>query len=372
MRKHVLQYQEPEAQKDEFKTRINRITGENKLAELQYEWQSVYQQTREYEDKNVAKGMRIHKGGSLFYWGLSMLMQKDGNKEAEAHYLIFLAFIEDLLDYETFKDAKTCAAYQTIKNSPYISSQLLVETEERIESLLQQNSIPKDPETVIDRHTRELLGQSVKKITKPAGKTALNKTNYTSDKPKNAYQVFVSHTHKDKITCDKLDSIASRVGIRVFRSEYEHIPTPAWETIRVEMKLSKAMFLLVGPKLVEEQMKDSKEWKFTQNWIAYEVGLACALGKDVWVVCDDVEINFPVPYFNNYIADGLKASPDNLLRKILKDYAEKKKFQFKEESDNAVCCPNGDCGAKFNYFEGTPKEETHIVCPGCLRKIRIK
>lgn len=43
-----------------------------------------------------------------------------------------------------------------------------------------------------------------------------------------------------------------------------------------------------------------ENWKHTQNWIAYEIGIASERLKDVWVLCDDVEINFPVPCLNNY------------------------------------------------------------------------
>ena len=43
-----------------------------------------------------------------------------------------------------------------------------------------------------------------------------------------------------------------------------------------------------------------RTWKYTQNWIAYEVGLASLQNIDVWVLCEDTTINFPVPYFNHY------------------------------------------------------------------------
>lgn len=49
-------------------------------------------------------------------------------------------------------------------------------------------------------------------------------------------QVFMSHTKRDRECCDKFDSVAARVGLRVFRSEFETIKTPAWKTIRDEIK----------------------------------------------------------------------------------------------------------------------------------------
>ncbi len=116
----------------------------------------------------------------------------------------------------------------------------------------------------------------------------------------------MSHTKLDKEFCNLFDNACARVGIKAFRSEFETIPLPAWETIRDEIRRSSAMFLLIGRELVNMQEKSCREseagrtWKHTQNWIVYEVGLACQQGIDVWVLCDNVAINFPVPYFNHY------------------------------------------------------------------------
>ena len=125
-------------------------------------------------------------------------------------------------------------------------------------------------------------------------------------------QLFMSHTKLDKDFCDRFEIVAVRVGVKVFRSEFEEIKPPAWKTIKEQMDASSAMFLLVGKQLVKAQAaseKDPKlreEWKHTQNWIAYEIGLACERGIDVWVYCDHVKINFPVPYLNNYAIYGIK------------------------------------------------------------------
>lgn len=113
-------------------------------------------------------------------------------------------------------------------------------------------------------------------------------------------EVFVSHTQKDADFCDIFDRACARVGMKAFRSEFETIPPPPWKVIKDAMNRSCTMFLLVGGKLVEKQATHGPEWEYTQNWIAFEVGLACLRGIDVWVICDDVDINFPVSYFNNY------------------------------------------------------------------------
>lgn len=188
-----------------------------------------------------------------------------------------------------------------------------------------------------------------------------------------AYQVFVSHTQKDKIFCDQFDNICVRpgVGIEVFRSEFETIGLPAWLTIRDAMRKSRAMFLLVGPELVASQASpyEQETWKYTQNWIAYEIGLACQRDIDVWVVCDEgVEINFPVPYFNNYQPFGLRPGPNfDFMRAILSLYSQGLTFRL-GTLNREVRCPYDDCQAEFNLHAELQPSQT-IICPQCLRVI---
>ena len=103
--------------------------------------------------------------------------------------------------------------------------------------------------------------------------------------------VFVSHTKQDEKFCDIFDRACSRVGIKAFRSEFEEIELPAWRTIKDAINKSTAIFFLVGKELVKNQQFGDSNWKYTQNWIAYEIGVACQKGINVWAICDDVEIH---------------------------------------------------------------------------------
>jgi len=85
-------------------------------------------------------------------------------------------------------------------------------------------------------------------------------------------QIFYSHTQKDRKFCDKFDNICASTGIRRFRSEFEKIDPPAWRRILNEINQSIAVFVLVGKELVKFQDSNNPEWKFTQNWISYEIG----------------------------------------------------------------------------------------------------
>ncbi len=181
-------------------------------------------------------------------------------------------------------------------------------------------------------------------------------------------QVFVSHTQKDVEFCDIFDRAIARVGIRAFRSEFEKIELPAWKTIRDSIRSSCALFLLVGKELVNAQALHDHSWEHTQNWIAYEIGVACQSEIDVWVICDDTKINFPVPYLNNYLTVSLrnKQSFDYFVT-ILRSYSAGLKTTFPMDKF-ASQCPYDDCKAIYN-LNVRLKTNEEIVCPQCLQTI---
>lgn len=193
--------------------------------------------------------------------------------------------------------------------------------------------------------------------------------------------IFLSHTRLDKEFCNKFDNAAASEGVKRFRSEFETLEVPAWKTIKREIELSSALFLLVGKELVRAQassinkMRDS--WKYTQNWIAYEVGLACEHGVDVWVWCEDVEINFPVPYLNNYVLKGFGAEDEKehgiegigFLRYVLRKYKQGMNFPL-GWWERGFRCPNQNCGAQFN-LQSYGERGVTFYCPTCLEEISL-
>jgi hypothetical protein len=187
-----------------------------------------------------------------------------------------------------------------------------------------------------------------------------------------AVQVFVSHTQQDVEFCDIFDRACARVGIKAFRSEFEKVDLPAWQTIRNAIRESQALFLLIGKKLVKAQSLHDPTWEHTQNWIAYEIGVACERGMDVWVICDDVKINFPVPYLNNYLTVSLrnKQSFDYFVT-ILRKYVAGMKTTFPDK-DFVVECPyTTDCKGIYN-LNVRLKPGKGIICPQCLRRMIFK
>ena len=189
-------------------------------------------------------------------------------------------------------------------------------------------------------------------------------------------QVFVSHTRKDVDFCDAFDRICARVGIRAFRSEFEEISTPAWRTIKEAINNSVALFFLIGKELVRSQERRDPSWRYTQNWIAYEIGLACQQEIDVWAVCDDVLINFPMPYINNYLTVSLKREPAfKYVKKVLEKYKHGHSYPcpYTDEGGKnlAVQCPYPDCQIEFNLHVKLPPGFI-IRCPQCLRQMKFR
>ena len=186
----------------------------------------------------------------------------------------------------------------------------------------------------------------------------------------------MSHTRLDKTFCDLFDNACARVGIKAFRSEFETIVRPAHYTIREQMNKSSAMFLLIGKELVNMQqnclydLDTAHSWKYTQNWIAYEVGLASQRGIDVWVLCDDVPINFPVPYFNHYQPFAGSHGVD-WLRDILDKYAKFGRLPSPPlEIKNA--CPNRKCGMEFFLWAYHDRRPFDVTCPQCLQTMKYR
>lgn len=184
-----------------------------------------------------------------------------------------------------------------------------------------------------------------------------------------AIQIFLSHTKLDKDLLDRFDNVAARVGLKFFRSELENIQAPAWATIKKEIETSAALFLLVGKELVSAQASSDsakrKEWKFTQNWISCEIGMACQRRMDVWVICDNVEINFPVPYLNNYVLYGIDPESKTDLgwwKGILEIYNKGGTFGVIDPRRGFKCL---NCGTSFAVWSELHAGD-RLICPTCL------
>lgn len=189
-------------------------------------------------------------------------------------------------------------------------------------------------------------------------------------------QIFITHTRKDKDFLNKFDSIFAGTEVKRYRSEFEEIQEPPWRTIKQEINRSNALFFIVGKELVQSHKNHDSDWDYTQNWIAYEIGLACQIGLDVWVICDkNINLNFSVPYVSMYWPNFDADQYYKPMSGIIGMYNNKVKLPcplptslMDKECDIGVKCSNKGCGLEFNMLSALSKNQT-ISCPHCLKSI---
>lgn len=152
--------------------------------------------------------------------------------------------------------------------------------------------------------------------------------------------------------------------------EFENIYPPAWEKIKNQIENSEAVFLLLGSNV--------RNSIYTQNWIAFEVGLACAMGKEVWVFEQyGSNIEFPIPYLTDYMIYDLQ-NPNhfNYVRNIIERYGEPiyllPLFVDNRTKRNipqgiAIECKYENCKSK--YFLHT--QINSFICPSCRQLLTL-
>ena len=185
-------------------------------------------------------------------------------------------------------------------------------------------------------------------------------------------QIFVSHSRYDtEIRKEFSEVFAVARGASPIYMEFEEFFPPAWEKIRHEIYLSEALFVLLGPNI--------HKTIHTQNWVAFEVGLACAFGKEVWVFEQAGSyVEFPIHYLTDYSIYDLKDRTHfKYLRKVIKGYGKPnpvfppfKNHRVKRDIPIGMlttCCYN-NCGSSFLLHT---KIES-FNCPSCRQGLKIE
>jgi hypothetical protein len=180
--------------------------------------------------------------------------------------------------------------------------------------------------------------------------------------------IFVSHSQYDKDIRTAFDTVFARTGVEAKCMEFEQIYPPAWQNIKNQIFSSEAVFLLLGPNIQTSA--------HTQNWIAFEVGLACAIGKDVWVFEQlGSSVNFPIPYLTDYsLYDFRNKYHFDYTRSIISGYGQPiPLFPIGEDHRTKRNIPRGilvECkyeNCKARYFLHT--DVGSFNCPSCRQKL---
>jgi len=155
----------------ELALEIQEIAGEIKLLWIEGNFQATeelfrkqYELIRSYEEK-LPEGQRHHKGPPLHNWGVSILLQKNPQRFNDGYRKIFLAYIEDLLDFDNLEQVHSAPAYKMLIGNPFIGEDLLVRTSIRVEERKSRHQIPKNPEEVLTTQLNNETQNAIGKFT---------------------------------------------------------------------------------------------------------------------------------------------------------------------------------------------------------------
>lgn len=192
------------------------------------------------------------------------------------------------------------------------------------------------------------------------------------------YGIFLCHSKEDKKLADVFDEVAPRIGtgVRIFRKEFEKMGSPPEKDIINDICTSKVVFVLVGPGLINIiKNNDRKYWLHTTNWMSFEIGIAAAFKRDIWLVTTDPMFNFPVLDFDVFLPVNSNVSPSTLkssVEGIIEFYENSPKINFKDphaKSQKYVYhCPYKNCGTEFVMLPAAPFKLNNldtVLCPSC-------
>jgi hypothetical protein len=129
-------------------------------------------------------------------------------------------------------------------------------------------------------------------------------------------QIFISHSAKDRKAVDYFVEKFTDTGVKPVLMEYEKWSIegkPNWKWIKDEIQKSQKLFLILTKNIVKNE--------YTQNWVAFEVGVASTSNPSIPVfVFREEEIDFPVPYLTHYYDEPLSRKDYLFSKDIPKDF----------------------------------------------------
>jgi len=175
-------------------------------------------------------------------------------------------------------------------------------------------------------------------------------------------KIFLSHSQADEEIRDYFLKIFGIEGVQAISVEFENFPPPPWQFIKRQMFESDALFLLLGPNVIDRGI-------YTQNWISFEVGLACQLNKEIWVFEQiDIPVRFPVPYLNHYLLyDPKNRKHLDYIRVIISAYKVIPLFRKIPVGYSYVICPNPKCQVSFLLHT----KMIEFECPSCRKMMKF-
>ena len=176
-------------------------------------------------------------------------------------------------------------------------------------------------------------------------------------------QVFISHSKDDEEGREFFNNIFSSINHKGFWYSWEGPEPPHALTLLNEIKKSQSLFVVLSYSMEQPQ---------TRSWVGYEVGIAVALKKNVWVFePENGYINVPVPYVTGYVQfpqqiENLKIFP---YYHILNSAGKEIPQTIDPSTNNLIMttCTYSDCKAEYYTYI----LRSSFLCPVCRREIEI-
>lgn len=183
-------------------------------------------------------------------------------------------------------------------------------------------------------------------------------------------QIFISHSGKDREIVDAIIKSFDGTGVRPLLMEdvQEDVLRDGeanWQWIRKQIKESEALFVILSKGLIARE--------HTQNWVAFEIGVAagCEPPKPVFVIMGE-NVTFPVPYLNHYFPYSITNKPPGFQQvseilwkgnvdRLMKTFIQNPSL---EPAAPLTCCHQ--CRTEF-YMHGA---DSGFKCPCCSAPIR--
>ena len=182
--------------------------------------------------------------------------------------------------------------------------------------------------------------------------------------------IFIAHSKEDKKFRNFFDRAFAGTRVERICAEFEDTTEmPPWKSITKWISQSSALFLLLSSKVLES--------RYTQNWISFEIGVACGGGgyKDVWIFeqCSD-PVDFPVPYVNHYMIVDIENKEDSrYVKEIVNFYRpadvivpHQTPYPNPRPRGWEIECQTKTCGAKFEMHT----KSKSFKCPSCRQNVR--
>lgn len=201
-------------------------------------------------------------------------------------------------------------------------------------------------------------------------------------------EIFVSASKKDDNLINGLGEVISRTRLKMITEYFEDLKPPACNEIMKDIEKSKFFVVLLGP--------NAQDFLHTRDWIQWEIGVASAKRKDIWVFEDtSTQISMVIPHLTDYVIWDIN-NPEH--KKSIRDIIEDKyetHFENKDVKNQKAFASGVYLGNKItsaiknthhSYSESKPdmmylitnkkfdiseRKRRNILCENCKQNFRL-